>query len=481
MLECKTLNELLRPTEGFTVSDLLLLSYSVNPRFLETAVRDAGLCRTYNTLSELAGHILCIMQEDRASGAWDDKYVNTVAQYLLHSGRVLGFSHNNDGDPSFHPKLTVAVMQNQEGTQRIRLIIGSRNLTSERYLESAVCLEGVVSKDRQAAPAVDPKGLSALLEKLREKFSTVSPFLNNIDSLCNAADFSESLKKIIPGAAVKNSSICSENLSCTFDNDWKSAEKAVIFSPFLHPEYLKKHLELPCPDHIHIYANPSDYTKEMEGLLKDYSERVKFWIPKSTDGKEESNDSSENAESENISGVFLHAKMYALDLADHSVLYIGSANFSENGFTRNTELLVRIKATSFSFVDALNNAMRERREKPKETWDTRGDEMMERRNLPSGDKDNEKILKELDKRYENEREQDELTDFVYQLFEKTVRGAPLDFAIRKLLSIEPASGENAFAALRKRVEDTVTYSDLVKRLREELIAALDSMTPSGGM
>lgn len=475
MWESKKFNELLKPDSGYRTTDLLLLSYSMNPHYVQTAIKDTGIHHTYKNEIDMAEHILCVLQEDRAPGAWDDCYVNTLTQCLLYKGRILGFPHNGK---SFHPKLAVMVMQDAEKKQRVRLVIGSRNLTSQNYLEAAICLEGDVKNADDGTndtPGIvcDPSGLVKLLE------TTVSGidvnFWKTIQYCISSADYTESIHRIDPDITKLDILAGGDGMPGfgSFCTDWASAKRAVILSPFISVSHLKDYLIGMNHKEVHIYANPSDYTKDMERLLNSQNLNSQKNVTFKVCARPQSNGEADDGEADEpaADGVFLHAKVYAMDLEHRSVLYIGSANFSENGFARNYELLVRIEKncnSADSFVAALKDKMKDCTAAPAKIWESGGEEI-EPQPLPKLPKVVEAQLEKLRERYENEQEQENLTEFVYELFGETVRGAPIDFAAKRLLEMSV----DDFGRLRERLENTVAHGDQAKALKKELKTALE--------
>ena len=315
------------------VSDVLLLSYSLNPEVLNEVLMESGLVNRYKGESELAEHVTCRIQSDRYQcGEGGDPVDLPFAAYVIETGRVKGIKKPGK---SYHPKLIALLKEN--GAQRVQLIISSRNLTKTSMLEGVLCLEGEV-KD-------DPEQNQGLIDFLTE-ISDIEKD-NAVVQALGKADFSESIKRICFDDDKATVEFCSQGLKdkllkdkllADLNADLNRAEKATVVSPFLGSWGFLNEFIRSCPDTFQIITNRQIAPASVpEGQTEA---PTYFKYPKNEQIK-------------------LHAKLYAVDRKNDSVLYIGSANFSENGLERNHELMCRITSEKCRFAEAVRNSFGE--------------------------------------------------------------------------------------------------------------------------
>lgn len=66
MFDIRKMNEILKPPTGYSATDALFLTYSLNFKVLDAILTDCGLFRHYNNQAEKAAeHVVCCFQKDR--------------------------------------------------------------------------------------------------------------------------------------------------------------------------------------------------------------------------------------------------------------------------------------------------------------------------------------------------------------------------------------------------------------------------------
>ena len=455
MFESKKYEELIKPDNGWKTTDLLCLSYSANPRYVEEVVRGTGMNKAYHDdLETICKHALFVLQQDRAVGAWEDRYDNLIAQHLLCNGHIVAFLHE-DGEASFHPKLILQVLR-KENEQKLRMIVSSRNLTGENLLEGAICLEGAPD----GGHAGKNGQLIALFNKIKENEQTAE-LLDRMIGLCEQTEFcvgDGSTAEVLVGGIEKSL------LLDRFEKDLQAADDCVIISPFLSASFLKKHLNNRKIQPL-VVGNRSDYTADFKAEM----DKLPFYVLKEENSSDGNSEEDSDNETENVSGLTLHAKIYAMDKGDSSVLYIGSANFSHNGFCRNCEIVVRVKTEKLRYADELRTALRDRIEPCGEEWTREPDTEYESRCLPEVvDADVDKIKAAIVQRFAEQRKKEQLVDLFYELFGKTIsEEEPINDAIKKLLDAD----REDLAIYAERICE-IAPEELVKNLHQELKEAL---------
>ena len=338
----ETFNVFLSPPKGYLLADLLLVSYSLSPDALDEVMAQCQITRTYHhKLEELANHVLCLCQNDRWTKDISHQWKEYPFTYLLlRKGRVTGVPHSKG---SFHPKL-MAMLYKKEGQvnqKRLRVVISSRNLTTESYLEGACCLE-----TEQFAPQL----VNPVFEILRD-YTGDSSILQDLLT----ADFSACVKESLglgpdagcrfwaAGTAFRN----------TIQSLASASSEFVAVSPFLGTESFLKQF-LPKRGQAWIITN-SIVSKE----LADWNQTHKciYFLPKP---KEDTAD-EHSAQRGRADSVTLHAKVYAMTCPTEEGpeyhLFLGSANFSENGFCRNTELMLHLTSRQVDFCAESRNSL----------------------------------------------------------------------------------------------------------------------------
>ncbi|MBR1671070.1 MAG: hypothetical protein IJ695_10280 [Butyrivibrio sp.] len=336
----QSFNDVFSPTPGFRVTDIILLSYSMNPEVLNEILVETGLVDILSQAGTISDHVEVRLQSNRYQHGEYDIDEFPYAKSVIADGKVRGISKSAS---SFHPKLCLFLMRRENGDNlltrgetedyRIRLVISSRNLTKNSMLEGVLCLESGVLERRDLNPE-----LVSLLRGICE-IDGCNPVVEKLAGV----DFSESAARIfgLPSGSCLVSFCTNEDQSGKKIKDYiakdlENARKCRIVSPFLgERKFMDSFFEGILKDNRDIYVITNSIRKDI--LLEN--ELPKDTVFRSVNGGD---------------GLFVHAKIYAADTDNESVLYVGSANFSENGLKRNHELMCRLSVgNGFSFCSVV--------------------------------------------------------------------------------------------------------------------------------
>lgn len=444
MFDERQMNDILKPPTGYRATDALFLTYSLNMKVLDSILTDCGLFKTYeNDAKKAAEHVVCCFQRDRyiseQNGNGEEEI--TLGRLLNKEERIIR------KEPTFHPKLYVILFENKdENKQLLRLIIGSRNIARTNYFESMVCIEG--TSGINTVPNNDY--LVDYINNIAEKAAAnAKPTVEKISDLLGRTDFRKCIKAITEGDAEYSfvkypGDNESENL-----ND---CEKLVIVSPFLGSwDFINKQ--------INGTENWTIFTRDKvseNSLPKDKAgnpDKSNFFCMPSKTG-----DSAENTNSDINE---LHAKIYAFKKDGKNHIYIGSANFSENGFGKNEELMLHIESESLDFADILDNALKDLFTAKPRISDDEQDSLPAGEELPAETASEEDIASQLTEHLEEY----EAATFFSEITGKSVdqKKYAEDF-VRMVSKQSFEDKEN----IRKKASAYETDSPMIKRYKKEI-------------
>lgn len=226
--------------------------------------------------------------------------------------------------PSFHPKTWLIEYENSEGERRWRFIVLSRNLSKDHSWDVAVSFEG----ERRTGSYGATKDLVVFLEFLRGRVNkgagtdrqkkVVNDVISSLDGVSFFCESPFDNFDILP-MGVGGKAIDVFKSSETFDD-------LVVISPFLSPSLIRR------------LNGTRDEAKERKRILISRSDAL---------GKLGHSDADrfkkymfrevgmETGESHD-----LHAKVYLRRHGSQTELWLGSANATESGTTRNVEMMV---------------------------------------------------------------------------------------------------------------------------------------------
>lgn len=440
MFDERQMNDILKPPTGYRATDALFLTYSLNMKVLDSILTDCGLFRTYgNNANEAAEHVVCCFQRDRyiseQNGNGEEEI--TLGRLLNKEKRIIR------KEPTFHPKLYVILFENKdENKQLLRLIIGSRNIARTNYFESMVCIEGTPSDNTVTMNEylVDYIKRIAYNDAAKETVAKITDILSK-------TDFSEIIGKITGDTNAEYSFVRYPG-----DNNGADLKDLIIVSPFLGSwDFINKQ--------INGTENWKIFTRDKvseNSLPKDKAgnpDNSNFFCMPSKIG--ESTD-------KNISDINeLHAKIYAFKKDGKNHIYIGSANFSENGFGKNEELMLHIESESLDFADILDNALKDLFTAKPRISDEEQDSLPAGEALPEETASEEDIASQLTEHLEEY----EAATFFSEITGKSVdqKKYAEDF-VRMVSKQSFEDKEN----IRKKASAYETDSPMIKRYKKEI-------------
>jgi len=355
------INNIFKTPRGYKVTHIFGTSYSVNGSVLNDVIKQTVIHRN----EKFYNNVLFVCQNNRYVGGLGKGDSDPVARILFLEGRIIGVEQSG----SFHPKVWIFRYENKKEAEKIlyRVAVLSRNTTSQNMLEGGIVLEGFVG----TAKTNSNQGLIDFINSIEavKDDKVVKQIVEDMEKVEFKTDGFDSYA-FLP---TKN-----RTLSAGIKEDIKeneNIENSVAISPFLGT---KNFLNVK-----NIITRQAEYTKEVKTNFQNVDF---FWYIEDTDS-ENTSEQVENDSTYSFSGNEhpLHAKVYAFDYDDKSVLYAGSANYSENGFNNNTELMIKITSTETQFADVIMNSFNGRLEQIDNIYDSDKEEPIEPKELPKLD------------------------------------------------------------------------------------------------
>lgn len=324
----------LRPPEGFHFVRAIATTYSMDfeslitvlvPLVLRSDIDDKELCNNPIAILQAirkvvgklvifceAGQIKAPSSRNRLVSLLDDVIVQVA---LPRAGRSY---------PSFHPKTWLIEYENSYGVRRWKFMVLSRNLSKDHSWDVAASFEG----ERRTGSYGATKSLVKFLEFLRGRVNkgagtdrqkkVVNDVISSLEGVSFFCEYPFDGFDIFP-MGVGGKAIDIFRPSDAFDD-------LVVISPFLSPSLIKR----------------------LNGTEDDIKERKRILISRSDAlGKLEPDDAGrfkkymfrevgmETGESHD-----LHAKVYLRRYGSQTELWLGSANATESGTSRNVEMMV---------------------------------------------------------------------------------------------------------------------------------------------
>ena len=326
--------EELRPPEGFHFVRAVATTYSLDfesliavfvPLVLRSDIDDKELCS--NPLAILqairkvvgrlvifceAGQIKVPSTRNRLVSLLDDIIVQVA---LPRVGKCY---------PSFHPKTWLIEYENSDGERKWKFIVLSRNLSKDHSWDVAVSFEG----ERRTGSYGATKSLVKFLEFLRGRVNkgagtdrqkkVVNDVISSLDGVSFFCESPFDGFDIFP-MGVGGKTIDIFRPSDAFDD-------LVVISPFLSPSLIRRLNGTgdETKDHKRILISRSDALGKLESGDADQFKKYMF-----RDVGMETGESHD-----------LHAKVYLRRHGSQTELWLGSANATESGTSRNVEMMV---------------------------------------------------------------------------------------------------------------------------------------------
>lgn len=228
--------------------------------------------------------------------------------------------------PSFHPKTWLIEYENNEGEHLWRFIVLSRNMSNDHSWDVAVSFEG----EKRTGSYGATKDLVRFLEYLRgrvhkgagtdRQWKVADEMISSLEGVSFFCESPFDGFDIFPMGIDRDAkSVDIFKVSEPFDD-------LVVISPFLSPGLIKE------------LNGGDDGTKERERILISRAEALGKLEPSDADKfrkymlREVTTESNERQD--------LHAKVYLRRRGSQTELWIGSANATESGTSRNVEMMV---------------------------------------------------------------------------------------------------------------------------------------------
>ncbi len=324
----------LRPPEGFHFVRAVATTYSLDfesliavlvPLVLRSDIEDKELCNNPIAILQAirkvvgrlvvfceAGQIKVPSTRNRLVSLLDDVIVQVA---LPRVGRCY---------PSFHPKTWLVEYENSDGERRWRFIVLSRNLSKDHSWDVAVSFDG----ERRTGSYGATKSLVKFLEFLRGRVNkgagtdrqkkVVNDVISSLDGVSFFCESPFDGFDFFP-MGVGGKAIDVFNPSDAFDD-------LVVISPFLSPSLIRRlnGAEDETRARKRILISRSDALGRLEHGDADRFKKYMF--------REVGMEAGETHD--------LHAKVYLRRHGSQTELWLGSANATESGTSRNVEMMV---------------------------------------------------------------------------------------------------------------------------------------------
>lgn len=228
--------------------------------------------------------------------------------------------------PSFHPKTWLVEYANNEGEHLWRFIVLSRNMSKDHSWDVAVSFEG----EKRTGSYGATKDLVRFLEYLRGRVhkgaGTDRQWKVTNEMISSLAGVSFFCESPFDGFDIFPMGIDRDAKPVNIFKVSEPFDDLVVISPFLSPGLIKE------------LNGGDDGTKEREWILISRAEALGKLEPSDADKfrkymlREVTTESNERQD--------LHAKVYLRRRGSQTELWIGSANATESGTSRNVEMMV---------------------------------------------------------------------------------------------------------------------------------------------
>lgn len=250
--------------------------------------------------------------------------------------------------PSFHPKTWLLEYVNEAGTERkYRFIVLSRNLTTDRSWDVALCLNG----DTQSSSQKKTEPLIDFIKFLKKQIQTGSDHDANRNEILNS--FIKRLKEVsfktedsdFSDFAILPIGIGKElpDMDNILFSSSKQFKNMTVMSPFISKGTIQE-LSQKTKNPVTLITRRYELGK-IQGLTDINVYCLKEGIL-NADIETEYNPTTDEV-TEHTFQSDIHAKIYSLTGRDANYLYLGSMNASYYGAHRNVEMLLRLKSSVY--------------------------------------------------------------------------------------------------------------------------------------
>lgn len=251
----------------------------------------------------------------------------------------------------FHPKVWVLHFVGPNQSVTYRLLCLSRNLTFDRSWDTALVLEGPLqSADRQHTVNQPLADFVAALPGMIVGRAAPEALLATVAQM--AQDLPRVAFDLPPD--IDTLAFYPLGLSATSRSPFtQPVDRSLVISPFLTTKMLQT-LATRGQNNI-LVARLEELQVQPTEVLRQFA--AIYTLSDAAD-IEQSSDEEADASAPPLSG--LHAKLYVSDAGDDTFIWTGSANATDAAFTRNVEMLVRLRgARARCGIDAVLGADRE--------------------------------------------------------------------------------------------------------------------------
>lgn len=365
--------KLLKSPEGYEIEKILITTYSLEmEKIIEICLLALGLqiettsqdgknpITSLYALEKMINKIIVICQNGQIK-----EHKNPL--YLMLENTI--YTIKPPKDKNFHPKVIMIKYKNKiENKIKYRLIVSSKNLTSDKSWDAQASIEGTYNVDNKETNEEMVKFMEYLKNNI-QKDDKVEKFLEEIKKEISKVDFSEEInQKDNRGleAEIENIEFIQLGTGKRTQIPYleeKSKEKlksALVISPFLTLEPQEKSPIYKLKENIGEDAKITLITRRTELTPKLINEQqIETYVINDQiidnmyieqDNNQEENGTQIEQEIENQD---IHAKIYILQKEKNAELYIGSANASKNAFNGNIEAMLKVTIKQGDFINKI--------------------------------------------------------------------------------------------------------------------------------
>lgn len=345
------LSDSLRPPQGYSLDHALVTTYSLDLVSLMGAPialarfdwedtesgGDPDPLMVLESLRRCSDRLAVFCEPGRVTVPSDHHLLFAMLEQTVHEVRA------PKAGKAFHPKMWVVRYSAPREPSRYRVLVLSRNLTSDRCWDVIVSLDGELL-DRQNAIAANHPLADFVAALPRMCLRSPSPDVRKtIDR------FQRELRKVRFDLPEGFTEVAFWPLGVGEYTSWPFDEvddRLLVISPFIEPGCLKR-LTQAGKGHV-LVSRLEELDAVPRGSLKSFK-RI-YILPPDAD-REVQDDDVDYAGDGLLQG--LHAKLYVADAGKHGRVWLGSANATNAAFNGNVEFLVELKGgRSHAGVDA---------------------------------------------------------------------------------------------------------------------------------
>ena len=279
--------------------------------------------------------------------------------YILLEDMVFQVTNKNDVKhsryASFHPKIWLLRFVNHENDVLYRFVILSRNLTFDRSWDLSFSMDGTLtdrktSKNNPLIKFIEYLSSYSTDDLKTEKMNELARELENVRFEADSPF--EGFEFIVNGIG--------DEYSIQNQHMFKSRtlEKLLIMSPFLSKNTIKDFNE-----RIKEKSKAVLITRlnSLEPLKCENLDNFEFYVLKDEVIDGETLLSEDSHQKQDI-----HAKMYVVEKAKYTDLYLGSLNASHNAVNGNVEFMIKLwaKKTRFNIKKLLKSMFNDEKDNP---------------------------------------------------------------------------------------------------------------------